>query len=100
MFQVIIPEDYPNNSLLTCITAWDLDEGRNGQVVYAFNSTTETSVSLPFRVQEDTGCIFVNIDEPFDFETTSRYNLSVTVSYFHFNNSLLIIKTFLFPSIV
>ncbi|VDK86986.1 unnamed protein product, partial [Litomosoides sigmodontis] len=77
--KVIIPEDYPNNSLLTCLTAWDPDEGKNGQVVYAFNGTTETSVPLPFRVQEDTGCIFVDIDEPFDFETTSRYNLSVVV---------------------
>ncbi|MCP9259219.1 BMA-PRK-1 [Dirofilaria immitis] len=75
--KVIIPEDYPNNVLLTCIAAWDPDEGKNGEVSYAFDSTIEASVTLPFRIQEDTGCIFVNTDEPFDFETAKLYNLSV-----------------------
>ncbi|CAG9538889.1 unnamed protein product [Cercopithifilaria johnstoni] len=71
--KVIIPEDYPNNALLTCLTAWDPDEGKNGQVAYAFHNTT----TLAFRIQEDTGCIFVNTDESFDFETINLYNLSI-----------------------
>ncbi|KAL4002923.1 Cadherin domain family protein [Acanthocheilonema viteae] len=75
--KVVIPEDYPNNVLLTCVTAWDPDEGQNGQVAYEFDSTIETSVTLPFRIQKDTGCIFVNTDEPFDFETINLYNLSI-----------------------
>ncbi|EJD75084.1 cadherin domain-containing protein [Loa loa] len=75
--KVIIPEDYPNNVLLTCVAAWDPDEGKNGEVAFAFDSTIEASLTLPFRIQEDTGCIFTSSDEPFDFETTSLYNLSV-----------------------
>ncbi|OZC11535.1 hypothetical protein X798_01393 [Onchocerca flexuosa] len=75
--KIIIPEDYPNNALLTCVAAWDPDEGKNGEIVYAFDSTLEASVTVPFRIQEDTGCIFVNTDEPFDFETTKLYNLSI-----------------------
>uniref|UniRef100_A0A0R3RMF6 Cadherin n=1 Tax=Elaeophora elaphi TaxID=1147741 RepID=A0A0R3RMF6_9BILA len=74
---VIIPEDYPNNALLTCVAAWDPDEGENGQIAYAFDSTIETPVTLPFRIQEDTGCIFINTNDPFDFETINLYNLSV-----------------------
>uniref|UniRef100_A0A915PC44 Uncharacterized protein n=1 Tax=Setaria digitata TaxID=48799 RepID=A0A915PC44_9BILA len=75
--KVIIPEDYPNNSLLTCIVAWDPDEGKNGEVAYAFDSNTATLVPLPFRIQEDTGCVFVSTDEPFDFETTKFYSLAI-----------------------
>uniref|UniRef100_A0AAF5PQC7 Cadherin domain-containing protein n=2 Tax=Wuchereria bancrofti TaxID=6293 RepID=A0AAF5PQC7_WUCBA len=75
--KIIIPEDYPNNALLTCVAAWDPDEGKNGEVVYTFDITVETSLTLPFRIEENTGCIFVNTDEPFDFETINRYNLSV-----------------------
>ncbi|EJW72139.1 hypothetical protein WUBG_16951 [Wuchereria bancrofti] len=78
--KIIIPEDYPNNALLTCVAAWDPDEGKNGEVVYTFDITVETSLTLPFRIEENTGCIFVNTDEPFDFETINRYNLSVEVS--------------------
>ncbi|VDN03543.1 unnamed protein product [Thelazia callipaeda] len=78
--KVIIPEDYPNNALLTCAVAWDTDEGRNAEIVYTFDSTVDSSsAALPFRIQEDTGCIFTNISEPFDFETVQSYSLSVEV---------------------
>ncbi|VDN46419.1 unnamed protein product, partial [Gongylonema pulchrum] len=78
-FQVTIPEDYPNNALVTCFAAFDPDEGKNGAIAYALDSAVKQLTSVPFRIQEDTGCVFVNTERPLDFETIKLYNLSIEV---------------------
>uniref|UniRef100_A0A915BTY2 Cadherin domain-containing protein n=3 Tax=Parascaris TaxID=6254 RepID=A0A915BTY2_PARUN len=78
--KVQIPEDYPNGALVTCVAASDADAGENGRITYGFDSLLDkTSAQLPFRVQADTGCIFVDSRSPLDFETRALYNLSIEV---------------------
>uniref|UniRef100_A0A0M3I755 Cadherin domain-containing protein n=1 Tax=Ascaris lumbricoides TaxID=6252 RepID=A0A0M3I755_ASCLU len=80
--KVQIPEDYPNGALVTCVAASDADAGENGRITYGFDSLLDkTSTQLPFRVQADTGCIFVDSRSPLDFETRALYNLSIEVRY-------------------
>lgn len=76
--QVQIPEDYPNGALITCIPVIDPDYGENGRVTYTLFASDLTSV-IPFRIQPDTGCIFLNSKQPLDYETRAFYNLTVKV---------------------
>uniref|UniRef100_A0A183V1J2 Cadherin domain protein n=1 Tax=Toxocara canis TaxID=6265 RepID=A0A183V1J2_TOXCA len=75
---VQIPEDYPNGALVTCVAASDADTGENGRITYGFDSKLDkASKQIPFRVQADTGCIFIDSKFPLNFETRALYNISV-----------------------
>ncbi|VDK18559.1 unnamed protein product [Anisakis simplex] len=75
---VQIPEDYPNGALVTCIAAFDADIGENARITYGFDTIFDKSSSqLPFRIQPDTGCIFIDSTVPLDFETRPLYNITV-----------------------
>ncbi|VDK60855.1 unnamed protein product [Anisakis simplex] len=78
--KVQIPEDYPNGALVTCIAAFDADIGENARITYGFDTIFDKSSSqLPFRIQPDTGCIFIDSTVPLDFETRPLYNITVEV---------------------
>ena len=77
-----IPEDYPNNALVTCVVATDPDLGENGRVTYSIESYSASS--QPFRIQSDTGCIFVDSKEPLDYETRALFNLTIKVLPFEY----------------
>ncbi|XP_076446580.1 protocadherin Fat 1-like isoform X2 [Babylonia areolata] len=71
MQTVRVREDLPIGTVVTTLTAQDLDEGENGQVTYALVD----GASNKFEVDQLTGA--VRIRENLDFETTQVYNLSV-----------------------
>lgn len=66
-----VREDLPVGTVITTLTASDLDEGDNGKVTYKLVDGAENR----FQVDQLTGA--VRIRESLDFETTQVYNLSV-----------------------
>ena len=68
---VRVREDLPVGTVITTLTAHDLDEGQNGKVTYKLVD----GAGNKFQVDELTGA--VRIREKLDFETTQVYNLSV-----------------------
>lgn len=68
---VRVREDLPVGTVITTLTAHDLDEGENGKVTYKLVD----GAGNKFQVDELTGA--VRIREKLDFETTQVYNLSV-----------------------
>ncbi|KAL8581023.1 hypothetical protein ACOMHN_048057 [Nucella lapillus] len=66
-----VREDLPVGTVITTLTAHDLDEGDNGKVTYKLVD----GASNKFQVDPLTGA--VRIREKVDYETTQVYNLSV-----------------------
>lgn len=74
-------EDAPNNQLVTCLGASDIDNGTNAELFFELiYNDVSNSVKTPFRVDNASGCIFVDTNKPFDFEKVSYYNFSIKVN--------------------
>lgn len=71
-------EDAPNNQLVTCLGASDIDDGINAKLF--FELINDKFEKIPFRVDNASGCIFVDADTPLDFEKVSTYNFTIKVS--------------------
>ncbi|KAL8616989.1 hypothetical protein ACOMHN_014160 [Nucella lapillus] len=71
MHTVRVREDLPVGTVVTTLTAQDVDEGENGHVTYGLVDGANNK----FEIDQVTGA--VRIQEKLDFETTQVYNLSV-----------------------
>ncbi len=74
-YEVTVPENVPLQSTILKVTAFDLDTGVNGAIVYAFSTQTQAAYGHLFGIKNHTGEIYVR--DVLDFEQGSVYHLSV-----------------------
>lgn len=70
-----LAEDSPNGQLVLCMAASDADLNENARLEFSMDEN-----DVPFRIDQQTGCIFTNLSKPLDFEIQSTYGFNVTVS--------------------
>ncbi|XP_078267128.1 protocadherin-10-like [Rhinoraja longicauda] len=75
LYRANIRENTPKGTLVTKVSAVDLDEGTNGDLVYSFTSHTSPSTRELFNLDPVTGEI--RVDEIVDFEKAHIYELGV-----------------------
>ncbi|XP_030621268.1 protocadherin alpha-3-like [Chanos chanos] len=78
LYSVSIDENAPEGTLVLTVNATDLDEGQNGDVIYAFAKNLERQVYDTFNLDKIKGEIRVN--GKVDFEITDIYRAAVTAS--------------------
>ncbi len=76
VYRVTVPEDTPTHTVIIKVKATDLDQGTNGQVVYAFDTKTEHMYKHLFVINNTTGEI--SLKDMLDYEEKVEYNLDVT----------------------
>uniref|UniRef100_A0AAF5I050 Uncharacterized protein n=1 Tax=Strongyloides stercoralis TaxID=6248 RepID=A0AAF5I050_STRER len=76
-YTVTVPEDLPNNSLITCLIGIDKDEGKNKELSY---SLLEEYDKKKFFLDYYTGCIFLKSDDPLDYEIQNKYIIKFKIS--------------------
>ncbi|XP_077122267.1 protocadherin alpha-3-like isoform X11 [Ranitomeya variabilis] len=74
-YQCSVPEDASIGTLVVKLNATDLDQGRNGEIIYAFNKLSSTKIMNIFSLNPQSGEI--KLIENLDFENTKRYELHV-----------------------
>ncbi|XP_072573206.1 protocadherin alpha-3-like [Paramormyrops kingsleyae] len=75
LYKARIPEDAAFGSSVITVTATDLDEGQNGEIIYSFiNDDQDNSISL-FAIDPKSGEITVN--GVLDYETNSAVEIHV-----------------------
>ncbi|XP_043924981.1 protocadherin beta-16-like isoform X3 [Protopterus annectens] len=74
VYNVKLFEQNAINYMALKVTATDLDDGPNGDIVYAFSHISEAAARI-FKLNDRTGEI--TVDEPLDFEETQSYELEV-----------------------
>ncbi|XP_048838489.1 protocadherin beta-15-like isoform X19 [Brienomyrus brachyistius] len=74
LYRAGISENSPSGTLVTKVSATDLDKGVNGEVTYAFIHMSETDSGV-FEIDEKSGGIFVK--GSIDFEQEQMYELNV-----------------------
>jgi hypothetical protein len=64
-----------------CIGAFDLDAAntKNSEIRFELVQPKAANGIFPFRVDPETGCIFVDAEEPLDFEQRQKYEFAVKV---------------------
>uniref|UniRef100_A0A3B3BB64 Protocadherin 2 alpha a 15 n=1 Tax=Oryzias melastigma TaxID=30732 RepID=A0A3B3BB64_ORYME len=77
-YVVHLKENSPVGTTVIQVTATDLDEGSNGEVVYSFGSDVDPQTSELFHLNPETGVITV-VGE-IDFEESGRYEINVQAS--------------------
>nr|XP_014351001.1 PREDICTED: protocadherin alpha-C1-like [Latimeria chalumnae] len=60
VYRADLMENAPKGTLVIKVNATDLDEGRNGEVVYSFSSNTPKELKNMFTINAETGEIVVN----------------------------------------
>jgi Ca2+-binding RTX toxin-like protein len=76
-----LPEISPNSSSVGTVNATDVDAGdTRTYAITAGNSISDGDSNLAFDIDSTTGEITVNDSGDLDFETTSTFNLAVTVT--------------------
>ncbi|XP_041050518.1 protocadherin-10-like [Carcharodon carcharias] len=75
IYQITTAENTPKDTLIVKVTAVDMDEGLNGEVVYSFSDHTPDKVSELFSLDATTGEI--RLTGILDFEETDNYQISV-----------------------
>ena len=73
-----LPENVPAGTIVITVNATDLDEGANGEVVYALGSNLNRKVYEAFQLDSKTGEI--RVKGAIDFEETDDYRLDVLAS--------------------
>ncbi|XP_063045449.1 protocadherin alpha-8-like [Engraulis encrasicolus] len=73
-----LPENVPLGTLVLTVNATDLDEGTNGEVVYALGSKLNRKVYDIFKLDSKTGEIRVN--GSVDYEAADVYRLDILAS--------------------
>ncbi|XP_073424160.1 protocadherin alpha-10-like [Dendrobates tinctorius] len=74
-YQCSVNENAIKGTLVFKLNATDLDEGRNGEILYKFTNVVSGEVSNIFSLNEHTGDIRVNGE--LDFETTNIFEIQV-----------------------
>ena len=77
-YDVRVREDISEQSVLLSVSASDVDDGANGEVVYALAATTMDLYGDVFGLRSRSGELFLK--RKLDFETTPTYQLIVTAS--------------------
>ncbi|XP_043558992.1 protocadherin-10-like isoform X6 [Chiloscyllium plagiosum] len=75
IYQVTLAENTPKNTVIVKVTAVDVDEGLNGEVIYSFSEHSPDKIRETFRLDATTGEMSVN--GLLDFEAVDRYQISV-----------------------
>ncbi len=71
-------ENAPVGTTVVQVNATDLDEGKNGEVVYALGNNVKNNLRRLFKVNEITGEIIL-IDH-LDFEVKDKYEIDIQAS--------------------
>ncbi|KAG9490955.1 hypothetical protein GDO78_006337 [Eleutherodactylus coqui] len=74
-YQCSVNENAVNGTLVFKLNATDLDEGRNGEILYEFSNMALTEANKLFSLNQNTGEIKVN--GVLDFETKHIYEIQV-----------------------
>ncbi|NXL67455.1 PCDGK protein, partial [Chordeiles acutipennis] len=72
-YKASVRENTPSSTLVTRISAYDLDDGPNGDIVYSFSSHTPTKVRELFALDSATGEL--RIKGHLDYEETKLYEM-------------------------
>lgn len=75
VYRARVAEDSPSDTLVVKASALDLDEGPNGEIVYAFSSHTPARVRQLFALDSATGEL--RLKGPLDFEEAKFYEIYV-----------------------
>ncbi|XP_036407277.1 protocadherin-10b isoform X1 [Megalops cyprinoides] len=75
VYTVSLPENSPVGTLVIQLNATDMDEGQNGEVVYAFSNHIAPRVKELFNIDARTGRLEVSGEV--DFEESSMYQIYV-----------------------
>ncbi|KAM5299018.1 LOW QUALITY PROTEIN: protocadherin beta-11-like [Ctenodactylus gundi] len=73
-YEVKIPEDSTLDSLVVTVSAWDLDSGVNGEIIYTFSHASE-DIRKTFKINQKTGEI--SLAASLDFETIESYSVII-----------------------
>ncbi|XP_068133884.1 protocadherin alpha-3-like isoform X5 [Hyperolius riggenbachi] len=74
-YQTSVVENAPKGSLAIKVHATDLDQGKNGEISYAFSKTAMEDASKAFSIDKHTGEIEVIGD--IDFEISQMYEIQI-----------------------
>ncbi len=77
-YTVTLNENAPVGTTVVQVNATDLDEGKNGEVVYALGNNVKNNLRRLFKVNEITGEIIL-IDH-LDFEVKDKYEIDIQAS--------------------
>uniref|UniRef100_UPI00398F5A50 protocadherin beta-15-like n=1 Tax=Pristiophorus japonicus TaxID=55135 RepID=UPI00398F5A50 len=75
VYQISTAENVPKNTLIVKVTAVDMDEGLNGEVIYSFSDHTPDKVRKVFSLDSTSGEI--RVIGGVDFEESENYQISV-----------------------
>jgi hypothetical protein len=78
VYSIEIREDTEPGASLVQVHASDADEGPNGVVTYSLPEHVERSYGHIFRVDEQTGVVYLRA--PIDYERASVYQLSISAT--------------------
>ncbi|XP_040200772.1 protocadherin alpha-3-like isoform X4 [Rana temporaria] len=74
-YQASVIENAPKGSLVLKVLATDLDQGKNGDVLYTFSESAKEDISKRFSLDKNTGEIRVIGDV--DFEQAQMYEIQI-----------------------
>ncbi|KAF6281139.1 protocadherin alpha 1 [Rhinolophus ferrumequinum] len=75
LYEVKLPENVPNGTLVIKLNASDLDEGSNGDIIYSFSTDILPNVKSKFHIDPVTGEI--TLKGYIDFEESKSYEILV-----------------------
>uniref|UniRef100_UPI00398F7F93 protocadherin-10-like n=1 Tax=Pristiophorus japonicus TaxID=55135 RepID=UPI00398F7F93 len=75
IYQITTAENVPKDTLIVKVTAVDIDEGQNGEVIYSFSDHTPEKVREVFSLDSTNGEI--RVTGRVDFEEADNYQMSV-----------------------
>ncbi|KAG8439006.1 hypothetical protein GDO86_005265, partial [Hymenochirus boettgeri] len=75
VYKTSLLENIPLNSMLIKLNATDVDEGLNSEIEYSFEDHTSSTVKRLFRLDPQTGEIYVQGD--IDFEESNFYEIYI-----------------------
>uniref|UniRef100_A0A672SNZ3 Cadherin domain-containing protein n=1 Tax=Sinocyclocheilus grahami TaxID=75366 RepID=A0A672SNZ3_SINGR len=77
-YTVTLNENAPVGTTVVKVNATDLDEGQNGEVVYALGNNVKNNLRRLFEVNEITGEIILR--DRLDFEVKDKYEIDIQAS--------------------
>ncbi|XP_016305853.1 protocadherin gamma-C3-like [Sinocyclocheilus anshuiensis] len=77
-YTVTLNENAPVGTTVVKVNATDLDEGKNGEVVYALGNNVKNNLRRLFEVNEITGEIILR--DRLDFEVKDKYEIDIQAS--------------------
>ncbi|KAL8194347.1 UNVERIFIED_CONTAM: hypothetical protein K2H54_015922 [Gekko kuhli] len=78
VYEVLLPENVTKGTSVFTLTAYDLDEGTNKEILYSFSNMMPSQLKRSFSIDINTGEI--KVKEEIDFENTSLFELQVEAS--------------------